>query len=202
MMTDFNLKNTIEALLLSSDEPLSADRLYKIISNKEKITKADVLDSLKELEDDFETKEIEVSRVASGYRIQAKKSINDYLNIIFAEKTPRYSRALMETLSIIAYKQPVTRGDIEAIRGVSVSSSIMRTLSDRNWIKIIGYRDVPGKPAMFSTTAEFLDYFGLERLDELPDLPDIKEPKNLDLELGDTTNNKNKEDSISESMLN
>ena len=202
MTIDFNLKNTIEALLLSSDEPISADKMYKIISNKEKITKADVLDAIKELEGDYETKEIEVSRVASGYRIQAKKSINDYLNIIFAEKTPRYSRALMETLSIIAYKQPVTRGDIEAIRGVSVSSSIMRTLSDRSWIKIIGYRDVPGKPAMFSTTAEFLDYFGLKRLDELPDLPDIKEPKNLDLELDDKSNNQTKEDSIAESMLN
>ena len=202
MTIDFNLKNTIEALLLSSDEPITADKLYKIISNKERITKADVLDAIKELEDDYETKEIEVSRVASGYRIQAKKSINDYLNIIFAEKTPRYSRALMETLSIIAYKQPVTRGDIEAIRGVSVSYSIMRTLSDRSWIKIIGYRDVPGKPAMFSTTAEFLDYFGLKRLDELPDLPDIKEPKNLDLELDDKSNNQSKEDSIAESMLN
>ena len=202
MTKDFNLKNTIEALLLSSDEPLSADKLYKIISNKERITKADILDSIKELEDDYESKEIEVSRVASGYRIQAKKSINDYLNIIFAEKTPRYSRALMETLSIIAYKQPVTRGDIEAIRGVSVSSSIMRTLSDRNWIKIIGYRDVPGKPAMFSTTSEFLNYFGLERLDELPDLPDIKEPQNLDLELDDQSSNQNKENPITESMLN
>ena len=202
MITDFNLKNTIEALLLSSDEPLSADKLYKIISNKERITKADILDSIKELENDYESKEIEVSRVASGYRIQAKKSINDYLNIIFAEKTPRYSRALMETLSIIAYKQPVTRGDIEAIRGVSVSSSIMRTLSDRNWIKIIGYRDVPGKPAMFSTTSEFLNYFGLERLDELPDLPDIKEPQNLDLELDDQSSNQNKETPITESMIN
>ena len=202
MITDFNLKNTIEALLLSSDEPLSADKLYKIISNKERITKADILDSIKELENDYESKEIEVSRVASGYRIQAKKSINDYLNIIFAEKTPRYSRALMETLSIIAYKQPVTRGDIEAIRGVSVSSSIMRTLSDRNWIKIIGYRDVPGKPAMFSTTSEFLNYFGLERLDELPDLPDIKEPQNLDLELDDQSSNQNEETPITESMLN
>tara|TARA_A100001037_G_scaffold295902_1_gene315645 strand:+ start:285 stop:893 length:609 start_codon:yes stop_codon:yes gene_type:complete len=202
MTKDFNLKNTIEALLLSSDEPLSADRLYKIISNKENITKADILDSIKELENNYKSKEIEVSRVASGYRIQAKKTINDYLNIIFAEKTPRYSRALMETLSIIAYKQPVTRGDIEAIRGVSVSSSIMRTLSDRNWIKIIGYRDVPGKPAMFSTTSEFLNYFGLERLDELPDLPDIKEPKNLDLELDDQSSNQNKESSIPDSMLN
>ena len=202
MTSQFSLKNTVEALLLSSDEPLSSDKLYKIISNKENITKAEVLEAIKKIEEDYSSKEIEVTKVASGYRIQAKKSINDYLNIIFAEKTPRYSRALMETLSIIAYKQPVTRGDIEAIRGVSVSSSIMRTLSDRNWIKIIGYRDVPGKPAMFSTTSEFLNYFGLKRLDELPELPEIQEPKNLDLELKDKPKNKNKDETIPESMLN
>lgn len=201
-MIDFNLKHTIEALLLSSDEPLSTERLFKIISNKHQITKTDVLDAIKALENDYSEKEIEVSKVASGYRIQAKKSINDYLNIIFAERTPKYSRALMETLSIIAYKQPVTRGDIEAIRGVSVSSSIMRTLTDRNWIKIIGYRDVPGKPAMFSTTADFLSYFGLEKLEELPDLPDIKEPKNLDLELDNQSNTLVENDNLPETSLN
>ena len=177
------IKNIVEALLLSSGEPLSADRIHKIINSKESCTKADILDAIDTLKIDYENKEIEVSRVASGYRIQAKSTINDFLNIIYADKTPRYSRALMETLSIIAYKQPVTRGDIESIRGVSVSSSIMRTLTDRNWIKIVGYRDVPGKPAMFSTTNEFLDYFGLEKLSELPDLPDIKEPQNLSLDL-------------------
>ena len=201
-MIDFNLKHTIEALLLSSDEPLSTERLFKIISNKHQITKTDVLGAIKALENDYSEKEIEVSKVASGYRIQAKKSINDYLNIIFAERTPKYSRALMETLSIIAYKQPVTRGDIEAIRGVSVSSSIMRTLTDRNWIKIIGYRDVPGKPAMFSTTADFLSYFGLEKLEELPDLPDIKEPKNLDLELDNQSNTLVENDHLPETSLN
>ena len=201
-MNNFNLKHTIEALLLSSDEPLSTEKLFKIISNKHQITKADVLDSINSLENDYLEKEIEVSRVASGYRIQAKKTINDYLNIIFAERTPKYSRALMETLSIIAYKQPVTRGDIEAIRGVSVSSSIMRTLTDRNWIKIIGYRDVPGKPAMFSTTADFLSYFGLEKLEELPDLPDIKEPKNLDLELDNQSNTLVENDHLPETSLN
>ena len=201
-MDDFSLKHTIEALLLSSDEPLSTEKLFKIISNKHQITKADVLDAINSLENDYLDKEIEVSRVASGYRIQAKKSINDYLNIIFAERTPKYSRALMETLSIIAYKQPVTRGDIEAIRGVSVSSSIMRTLTDRNWIKIIGYRDVPGKPAMFSTTADFLNYFGLEKLEELPDLPDIKEPKNLDLDLDNQSNILVQKESPPETTLN
>ena len=177
------VKNIVEALLLSSGEPMSADKLHKIINSKASCTKADVLESIDELKDDYETKEIEIFKVASGFRIQAKSSINDFLNIIYAEKTPRYSRALMETLSIIVYKQPVTRGDIESIRGVSVSSSIMRTLTDRNWIKIVGYRDVPGKPAMFSTTNEFLDYFGLEKLSELPDLPDIKEPQNFNLDL-------------------
>ena len=177
------VKNIVEALLLSSGEPLSADKLHKIINSKTSCTKADILESIDELKDDYEAKEIEIYKVASGFRIQAKSSINDFLNIIYAEKTPRYSRALMETLSIIAYKQPVTRGDIESIRGVSVSSSIMRTLTDRNWIKIVGYRDVPGKPAMFSTTNEFLDYFGLEKLAELPDLPEIKEPQNFNLDL-------------------
>ena len=183
------IKNIVEALLLSSGEPLSADRIHKIINSKESCTKAEVLEAIDSLKIDYENKEIEISRVASGFRIQAKASINDFLNIIYAEKTPRYSRALMETLSIIAYKQPVTRGDIESIRGVSVSSSIMRTLTDRNWIKIVGYRDVPGKPAMFSTTNEFLDYFGLEKLSELPDLPDIKEPQNLNLDLETETTN-------------
>ena len=177
------IKNIVEALLLSSGEPLSADRIHKIINSKESCSKADILEAIDSLKIDYENKEIEISSVASGYRIQAKSTINDFLNIIYAEKTPRYSRALMETLSIIAYKQPVTRGDIESIRGVSVSSSIMRTLTDRNWIKIVGYRDVPGKPAMFSTTNEFLDYFGLEKLSELPDLPEIKEPQNLSLDL-------------------
>ena len=177
------VKNIVEALLLSSGEPLSADKLHKIINSKTSCTKADILESIDELRDDYEAKEIEIYKVASGFRIQARSSINDFLNIIYAEKTPRYSRALMETLSIIAYKQPVTRGDIESIRGVSVSSSIMRTLTDRNWIKIVGYRDVPGKPAMFSTTNEFLDYFGLEKLTELPDLPEIKEPQNFNLDL-------------------
>ena len=184
-MHDNKLKNIIEAILLASYEPLSVDKLFKIITSKEKTNKSDILSVINDLEKDYEDKDIEIAKVASGYRIQAKSKIGDYLNIMFADRTPRYSRALMETLSIIAYRQPVTRGDIEAIRGVSVSTSIMRTLTERNWIKIIGYRDVPGKPAMFATTPEFLDYFSLQRLDELPDLPEKKEPMDLDLELDD-----------------
>ena len=161
------------------------DKLHKIITSKVNTSKSDILSAIDNLKTDYENKDIEITKVASGFRIQAKSEIGDYLNIMFAERTPRYSRALLETLSIIAYRQPVTRGDIEAIRGVSVSTSIMRTLTERNWVRIIGYRDVPGKPAMFATTPEFLDYFSLQRLDQLPDLPVKKEPTDLDLELDD-----------------
>ena len=189
-MHNNKLKNIIEAILLASYEPLSVDKLFKIITSKEKTSKSDILSAIDNLQKDYEDKDIELAKVASGFRIQAKSEIGDYLNIMFADRTPRYSRALLETLSIIAYRQPVTRGDIEAIRGVSVSTSIMRTLTERNWIRIIGYRDVPGKPAMFATTPEFLDYFSLQRLEELPDLPEKKEPMDLDLELDDQSSNK------------
>ncbi|HIG35265.1 MAG TPA: SMC-Scp complex subunit ScpB [Gammaproteobacteria bacterium] len=184
-MNGEKLKNIIEAILLASYEPLSADKLHRIITSKVNTSKSDILSAINDLKTDYENKDIEITKVASGFRIQAKSEIGDYLNIMFAERTPRYSRALLETLSIIAYRQPVTRGDIEAIRGVSVSTSIMRTLTERNWVRIIGYRDVPGKPAMFATTPEFLDYFSLQRLDQLPDLPEKKEPLDLDLELDD-----------------
>ena len=184
-MNGEKLKNIIEAILLASYEPLSVDKLHRIITSKVNSSKSDILSAIDDLKTDYENKDIEITKVASGFRIQAKSEIGDYLNIMFAERTPRYSRALLETLSIIAYRQPVTRGDIEAIRGVSVSTSIMRTLTERNWVRIIGYRDVPGKPAMFATTPEFLDYFSLQRLDQLPDLPEKKEPTDLDLELDD-----------------
>ena len=184
-MNGEKLKNIIEAILLASYEPLSVDKLHRIITSKVNTSKSDILSTIDDLKTDYENKDIEITKVASGFRIQAKSEIGDYLNIMFAERTPRYSRALLETLSIIAYRQPVTRGDIEAIRGVSVSTSIMRTLTERNWVRIIGYRDVPGKPAMFATTPEFLDYFSLQRLDQLPDLPEKKEPTDLDLELDD-----------------
>ena len=188
-MNKIALKNIIEGILLSSFEPISADRLYKVLSKNNQTTKADILNAIDELKDDYSLKEIEIINVASGYRIQAKNTLTDYLSIIFSERIPRYSRALLETLSIIAYRQPVTRGDIESIRGVSVSTSIMKTLTDRNWVRIIGYREVPGKPAMFATSPEFLDYFGLESLSQLPELPQIKEPKNLDLALDETIDN-------------
>jgi segregation and condensation protein B len=197
-MKSEKLKNLIEAVLLASDEPLSVNKIHKLLNSKTKISKSDILSSIDDLKQDYENKNIEIIQVASGLRIQAKDEVRDYLKLMFSERTPRYSRALMETLSIIAYRQPVTRGDIEAIRGVSVSSSIMKTLNDRNWVRIIGYRDVPGKPAMFSTTPEFLDYFGLEKLEELPELPDTKEPinYNLDLEGKSLETSENSEDFV------
>ena len=196
------LKNIIEGILLSSFEPISADKLYKVISKTNQTTKADILDAIEELKEDYSIKEIEIVNVASGYRIQAKSTLTDYLSIIFSERIPRYSRALLETLSIIAYRQPVTRGDIESIRGVTVSTSIMKTLTDRNWIRIIGYREVPGKPAMFATSPEFLDYFGLESLSQLPELPESKEPKNLDLDLDNQSNTLTQKEGSSETVLN
>jgi len=197
-MESEKLKNLIEAVLLASDEPLSVNKIHKLINSKTKVSKSDILSSIDDLKHDYENKNIEVIQVASGLRIQAKDEVRDYLKLMFSERTPRYSRALMETLSIIAYRQPVTRGDIEAIRGVSVSSSIMKTLNDRNWVRIIGYRDVPGKPAMFSTTPEFLDYFGLKKLEELPELTDTKEPinYNLDLEGKSLETSENSEDFV------
>ena len=197
-MESEKLKNLIEAVLLASDEPLSVNKIHKLLNSKTKISKSDILSSIDDLKQDYENKNIEIIQVASGLRIQAKDEVRDYLKLMFSERTPRYSRALMETLSIIAYRQPVTRGDIEAIRGVSVSSSIMKTLNDRNWVRIIGYRDVPGKPAMFSTTPEFLDYFGLKKLEELPELPDTKEPinYNLDLEGKSLETSENSEDFV------
>ncbi len=197
-MESEKLKNLIEAVLLASDEPLSVNKIHKLLNSKTKISKSDILSSIDDLKQDYENKNIEIIQVASGLRIQAKDEVRDYLKLMFSERTPRYSRALMETLSIIAYRQPVTRGDIEAIRGVSVSSSIMKTLNDRNWVRIIGYRDVPGKPAMFSTTPEFLDYFGLKKLEELPELTDTKEPinYNLDLEGKSLETSENSEDFV------
>ena len=124
---------------------------------------------------DYAGRGIELKEVASGYRIQIKRSMSDWLTPLWEERAPRYSRALLETLALIAYRQPITRGDIEDIRGVAVTTNIVRTLLERSWIRVVGHRDVPGKPAMFGTTREFLDYFGLKKLDDLPPLSEIKD---------------------------
>jgi segregation and condensation protein B len=125
--------------------------------------------------EDYHLRPVELKRLASGYRFQVKAAMSPWVSRLFAEKPPKYSRALLETMAIIAYRQPVTRGDIEDIRGVSVSSTIMRTLLDREWIRIVGHKEVPGKPALYSTTKQLLDYFNLSSLNELPTLLEVEE---------------------------
>ena len=188
MKKDNSLQLIIEGALMASQDPLTLQDIANLF-DENKPSKNQIKLVIEELNNNYKHHSFEITLVASGYRLQVKTGYDKWLSKLNKQTSTRYSKAFLETLVIIAYKQPVTRGDIESIRGVSVSSSIMRTLTDRNWIKIVGYRDVPGKPAMFSTTNEFLDYFGLEKLTELPDLPDIKEPQNLSLDLeAETTN--------------
>jgi len=137
--------------------------------------RVDVRDVLQEIEQDCEGRGFELKQVASGYRFQVRSSYGEWVSRLWKEKPPRYSRALLETLALIAYKQPITRGDVEEIRGVAVSTNIMRTLLERGWVRIVGHRDVPGHPALYATTKNFLDYFNLRNLDELPSLAEIKD---------------------------
>ena len=176
------IKNIIEAILLAAGEPVTIKRLQKIFSESE-LNHNDIAKALEQLAQDFQERGIELKEVASGFRIQTKATIQPWVAKLWEEKPKKYSRALLETIAIIAYRQPVTRGEIEDIRGVAVSSYIVRTLLDRDWIRVLGYRDVPGKPAMFGTTKEFLDYFDLKSLQDLPTLAEIKDMEDFMPEL-------------------
>lgn len=177
------LKNIIEAALLAAGRPLDLNELQSLFGDDAPPSKDDIREAMGALDADYAERGIMVQEVASGYRIQVRPTMSGWLARLWEERTPRYSRALMETLAIIAYRQPVTRGDVEDIRGVGVTTNIMRTLLERNWIRVVGYRDVPGKPAIYGTTREFLDYFGLRRLDDLPPLADLKDLESLTAEL-------------------
>jgi len=181
------LKNILEAAMMAAGMPLSLERMQTLFDEHEQPSKAALRDALTELRTDLLTRGIELSQVASGYRLQVRREVSLYVARLWEEKPQRYSRALLETLALIAYRQPVTRGDIEDVRGVVVSSGIMKTLQEREWVKVVGYRDVPGRPAMYATTREFLDYFGLTSLEDLPSLMAIREldDANRKLELGD-----------------
>lgn len=165
------LKNIIEAALLTSPEPLSLNELKKLAEVPQGSTQIEEL--LTELAKDYESRGVELTQVASGWRFRARPEMQMYLGRLNPQKQPRYSRAVMETLAIIAYRQPVTRGDIEDIRGVAVASPILKTLEARNWIEVIGTRDVPGKPELFATTQQLLDDLNLRSLHELPDLEEM-----------------------------
>ena len=164
-------KNILEAALLTSQEPLSLAELKKLMEQAP--SSRQVEEQLQQLAQDYSTRGIELTQVASGWRFRARPEMQLYLNRLNPQKQPRYSRAVMETLAIIAYRQPVTRGDIEDIRGVAVASPILKTLEARNWIEVIGTRDVPGKPELFATTQQLLDDLNLRSLHELPELEEM-----------------------------
>ena len=169
-----NLSLIIEALLFSSSRPLSEKEILSAFDLRSPPTSNEIKEALKSIEENYSENSIELVKVASGYRLRIRQEYSSWVAKLWEAKPQKYSRALLETLALIAYKQPITRGEIEEVRGVSVSSQIIRTLLDRSWIKIVGHRDVPGRPALFSTTKDFLDDLNLSKLSDLPELPEIQ----------------------------
>ena len=169
----FSIENIIECLLLVSDEPLSSNQILKILDNP-KYNKKKIEDAIDELNRQYEPKAIFINKVASGYRFQAKSGLEMYISKLKDKSSNKFSKAFLETIAIIAYKQPVTRGDIENIRGIAVNSNIIRTLIELEWVKVVGHRDSPGKPELFATTTKFLDYFNKNKLSELPEISEVE----------------------------
>ena len=169
-----NLSLIIEALLFSSSRPLSEKEILSAFDLRSPPTLSEIKEALKSIEQKYSENSIELVKVASGYRLRIRQEYSSWVAKLWEAKPQKYSRALLETLALIAYKQPITRGEIEEVRGVSVSSQIIRTLLDRSWIKVVGHRDVPGRPALFSTTKDFLDDLNLSKLSDLPELPEIQ----------------------------
>jgi segregation and condensation protein B len=177
------VKQILEAALLAAGGPLSVERMQALFLDDERPEPKRIRRLLEQLMADYQGRGIELKEVASGWRIQVSKDYAPWVSRLYDEKPARYSRALLETLAIVAYRQPVTRGEIEDIRGVSVSGNIVKTLLEREWIRSIGYRDVPGRPALYATTRQFLDYFGLRSLDELPTLRELRDLDEIEREL-------------------
>ncbi|MEJ2426035.1 MAG: SMC-Scp complex subunit ScpB [Candidatus Thiodiazotropha sp.] len=184
---EHKLKQIVEGALLAAGRPagrpLSLDQLQGLFSESEVPEKKDLRDVLSALTEDYEGRGIEVVEVASGFRIQVRSNLSPWISKLWVERPPKYSRALLETLALIAYRQPITRGEIEDIRGVAVSTNIIKTLTEREWVRVVGHRDVPGKPALYATTKEFLDYFNLKGLNELPTLAEIRDLDSINREL-------------------
>ncbi len=178
-----SLKSILEAVLLAAGEPLTLKNIETVFTDDERPSSTDISRALEELADDYSERGLELKEVASGFRIQVREDTNPWVARLWEERPKRYSRALLETLALIAYRQPITRGDIEEVRGVSVRTNIIRTLQEREWIRVVGHRDVPGKPALFGTTKAFLDYFNLSSLDDLPSLAEIKDMETIEPEL-------------------
>ncbi|MDJ0751005.1 MAG: SMC-Scp complex subunit ScpB [Woeseiaceae bacterium] len=177
------IKHFVEAALLAAGRPLNIDQLKGLFDQRMAPEKGEIRKAIATLNEEYEDRGIVITEVASGFRMQVKAAMADRLQKLWEERPPRYSRALFETLALVAYRQPITRGDIEDIRGVTVSSNIVRQLLERDWIRVVGHRDVPGRPAMFGTTRSFLDYFGLKKLDDLPPLADLSDWESLRVQL-------------------
>lgn len=179
------LKPIIEGALLAASQPLSVAQLSELFVEEDEVDRAQIAMALEQLAEACEGRGVELKEVASGFRYQVRQDVHPWVSRMWSEKPSRYSRALLETLALIAYRQPITRPEIEQIRGVVVSSNIIKTMEEREWIRVVGHRDVPGKPALFGTTRAFLDYFNLKSLDELPSLAEIRDLEDPQLRLDD-----------------
>ncbi len=182
-MSASSIKNVVEAVLLAAGKPLTVDQLLSVFGDGEKPERSQIREAIAVLQDEYAERCVELVQVASGWRVQVSQEMEPWVSRLTEEKPARYTRALLETLALVAYRQPITRGEIEDIRGVSVSTSIMKTLQEREWVRIVGHRDVPGHPAMYGTTRQFLDYFNLKGLDDLPTLMELRDIDSINAEL-------------------
>jgi segregation and condensation protein B len=182
-MNDQYVRNVIEAALLAAGRPLASDELVTLFDERDGSNTDEVRAAIEALRSEYETRGLELVEVSSGYRIQIRASVAQPVSRLWQERPTKYSRALLETLALVAYRQPITRGEIEQIRGVTVNPNIIKTLLERSWIRVVGHRDVPGKPELLGTTRDFLDYFSLQKLDDLPTLAQLKELEDLRMQL-------------------
>ena len=180
---EHKLSQVIEAVLLSASRPIDVQEIERVFPEDEKPTREEIRQALQDIEEQCKDRGVELKKVSSGYRLQVRLTLSSYVAKLWEERPQRFSKATLETLALIAYRQPITRGEIEEIRGVTIGTQLMRGLMERGWVKIVGQRDVPGRPSLYSTTKEFLDYFGLQHLRELPELPDLPDLQSLDMEL-------------------
>jgi segregation and condensation protein B len=182
-MSESYRRNVVEAALLAAGKSLPLSELAQVFAPEERPTEAELAEILAGLQAEYATRALELAYTASGWRIQIRGDYAAEVSRLWPERPARYSRALLETLALIAYRQPITRGEIELVRGVAVNPNIIKTLLERNWVRVIGTRDVPGRPEILGTTAEFLDYFGLQKLDQLPPLAELKALTELNVQL-------------------
>ena len=180
---EHKLTQVIEAVLLSASRPLDVKEIEIVFPENERPTREEIRQALKDIDEQCIDRGVQLKKVSTGYRLQVRQTLSSYVAKLWEERPQRFTKATLETLALIAYRQPITRGEIEEIRGVTIGTQLMRSLMERGWGKIVGQRDVPGRPSLYATTKEFLDYFGLQHLRELPDLPELPDLQSLDMEL-------------------